>query len=272
VRLEVAASEVGLEEREVSGMAYTLYGGRATWDLAGKAGYAAAVLEDVVPEDGVSEGSVSQEQEAVPAPPAPDSRGEQAESAPAESVPAESVPATTVGGIAGALLEAYDNLEAERRLLGFGIIGLTLIIVALMAWRLPIRGNVEEDSAAWGSPQEYYENYAPPEASPETARGPEGEPSSSPPSGAPPEEATREPSVSSSSTSHTASNNSSSGSSAEGAEDAVVTEDAVAEGGGTAAASAGGQERLGQERLRRVRHLRRIRQRRTPSSWWGDEP
>jgi hypothetical protein len=37
VRLEVAASEVGLEDREVNGMAFTLYGGGATWDLAGKA-------------------------------------------------------------------------------------------------------------------------------------------------------------------------------------------------------------------------------------------
>ncbi len=37
VRLEVAASEVGLENREVNGMAFVLYGGGATWDLAGKA-------------------------------------------------------------------------------------------------------------------------------------------------------------------------------------------------------------------------------------------
>src|SRR5215217_283538 len=36
VRLEVPARLVGLEEREVNGMAFTLYGGRATWDLTGK--------------------------------------------------------------------------------------------------------------------------------------------------------------------------------------------------------------------------------------------
>ena len=36
VRLEVPASQVGLENREVNGMAFTLYGGRATWDYAGK--------------------------------------------------------------------------------------------------------------------------------------------------------------------------------------------------------------------------------------------
>jgi hypothetical protein len=37
VRLEVPASEVGLEGSSISGIAFTLYGGRATWDHAGKA-------------------------------------------------------------------------------------------------------------------------------------------------------------------------------------------------------------------------------------------
>jgi hypothetical protein len=36
VRLEVAASQVGLEGKLLNGMAFTLYGGRATWDQAGK--------------------------------------------------------------------------------------------------------------------------------------------------------------------------------------------------------------------------------------------
>src|SRR5215218_4277628 len=44
VRLEVPASEVGLEEREVNGMSFTLYGGRATWDVAGKAVRALSLL------------------------------------------------------------------------------------------------------------------------------------------------------------------------------------------------------------------------------------
>jgi hypothetical protein len=35
VRLEVPAAQVALEGRNVSGMAFTLYGGRATWDAAG---------------------------------------------------------------------------------------------------------------------------------------------------------------------------------------------------------------------------------------------
>jgi hypothetical protein len=38
VRLEVPASAVGLEGRTVNGMAFTLYGGRAAWDYAGKTG------------------------------------------------------------------------------------------------------------------------------------------------------------------------------------------------------------------------------------------
>jgi uncharacterized repeat protein (TIGR01451 family) len=37
VRLEVPASMVGLEGHSLTGMAFTLYGGRATWDAAGKA-------------------------------------------------------------------------------------------------------------------------------------------------------------------------------------------------------------------------------------------
>jgi hypothetical protein len=37
VRLSVPASAVGLEGRSLTGMAFTLYGGRATWDYTGKA-------------------------------------------------------------------------------------------------------------------------------------------------------------------------------------------------------------------------------------------
>ena len=50
VRLEVAASQVGLEGRTINGMAFTLYGGRATWDRAGKSSQAgsAPVGEPVV--------------------------------------------------------------------------------------------------------------------------------------------------------------------------------------------------------------------------------
>jgi LysM repeat protein len=222
----------------------------------------------VVESEGVSEG-------AVPASQTPDSTDEQVESAPAESVstestPAESTPATTADerGIAASLLEAYDTIKAERRLLGLGIIALTLIIAALMAWRLPMRRKAE-DPAAWGIPQEYYENYAPPKAPTETSheatKVPEGEPSG-PASGAPPEEATPEPSVSSSAT-----NGSSNGSPARGAEDAMVAAGGAAAADAAVDAAVDAADARAQERLRRVRHLRRIRQRRrSPSSWWGD--
>jgi hypothetical protein len=153
------------------------------------------------------------------------------------------------------VLEAYNNLKGDRRLLGVGILALTLIVALLMAWRLPMRRNVE-DPQAWGIPQQqYYENYAPAEAPrqapPETARGPEGEPNgaaSGAASGPPPEESQREPSVNSNDTSPAAN----------GAE-----EDVVAEGTAVAASSPD------RERLRRIRHLRRIRQRRSPSEWRG---
>jgi len=38
VRLEIPASQVGLETTTVNGMAFTLYGGKAAWDRTGKAG------------------------------------------------------------------------------------------------------------------------------------------------------------------------------------------------------------------------------------------
>jgi hypothetical protein len=40
--LQVPASDVGLENRVVTGMAFALYNGRATWDYAGKTGLTAA--------------------------------------------------------------------------------------------------------------------------------------------------------------------------------------------------------------------------------------
>ena len=261
VRLEVAASEVGLENREVNGMAFTLYGGRATWDVAGKAGPEAAVAETE------SVGIVSQD-EAVPAQQTPNETDEQAESALAESAPPTTTTVAGAEGIVGSIFAIYDNLKGERRLLGVGILALTLIVAIVMAWRLPMRRSVE-DPQAWGLPQQqYYENYAPSEAPrqapPETATWPEGEPNGAAngaASGPPPEEATPEPSVSSNSTSPAAN----------GAEEDVVAEGAavaegngaMAEGNGAAASSPEG------ERLRRIRHLRRISQGRSPSGWRG---
>lgn len=213
-----------------------------------------AVSEEAVPENGASGGAVSED--AVTAPPTSGQTDEQAENASAESVPAESVPTTTAaGGFAGSLLEVYDNIKVERRLLGIGILALTLIVAILMAMRLPMRRNVE-DPAAWGIPQDYYENYAHPEVpreastetSTETARRPEGEPSSSPAPEAPPEEPAREPSTSTSGTTANIPTGEAEGDLPVGAEPAD--------------ASAGSRERL-----RRARHLKRISQRRSPTSW-----
>src|ERR687889_640892 len=111
-----------------------------------------AAIENVVPEDGVSEGAVSEgavSEDAISAAlPSRDQTDEQAESAPAESAPAESAPAestptesaapaTTAGSIGDSVLEALNSLKGERRLLGVGILALTLIVALLMAWRLP---------------------------------------------------------------------------------------------------------------------------------------
>jgi DNA-binding CsgD family transcriptional regulator/LysM repeat protein len=50
-----------------------------------------------------------------------------------------------------------------RKLLGLGIVVLTLIVCGLMAWKLPMRRNVG-DSAAWGVPRGYPDYRAHPEA------------------------------------------------------------------------------------------------------------
>jgi hypothetical protein len=168
-----------------------------------------------------------------------------AESTPQESTPQESAPATSVvGGTVDSLVQAYDDFKAERRLVGLGIVALTLIVAALMARTLPMRRDVE-DLATRGVPQGYHENHALPEAPtetpPQTAEGSDDEPSG-PGSGPTPEkEADREPT-------------SSPAGEAEGVDAA-------------APAFARGQEDLGQEeRLRRIRRLRSIHQRRSPSS------
>jgi hypothetical protein len=59
VRLEVPASSVGLEGKTINGMAFTLYGGQATWDHAGKASAPAPPGETVWVDDGLPAGSQS---------------------------------------------------------------------------------------------------------------------------------------------------------------------------------------------------------------------
>ena len=57
--------------------------------------------------------------------------------------------------------EQYSEEDARnnmllRRLLGLGIIVLTVLVAILIAWRLPLRRNVD-GPMRWGIPQEYYE-------------------------------------------------------------------------------------------------------------------
>jgi hypothetical protein len=59
VRLQVPASQVGLEGSTLNGMAFTLYGGRATWDHAGK-GPAQTVSDNVWVEDALPAGASAQ--------------------------------------------------------------------------------------------------------------------------------------------------------------------------------------------------------------------
>jgi uncharacterized protein (TIGR03790 family) len=49
IRLEVPASAVGLEGRSVNGMAFTLFGGRATWDRAGAVSADASIPPSTLP-------------------------------------------------------------------------------------------------------------------------------------------------------------------------------------------------------------------------------
>ena len=63
VRLEVPASQVGLEGATLSGMAFTLYDGRVSWDAAGKA----AVILTNTPATGTTTNSVAWVDDALPA-------------------------------------------------------------------------------------------------------------------------------------------------------------------------------------------------------------
>ena len=80
-----------------------------------------------------------------------------------EAMPA----ANSVEGLSvvGNFKEFDEETELERRLLGFGALALTLILVIVGAWRLPMRRNVE-DPADWGIPTGYYyhANYTLPRA------------------------------------------------------------------------------------------------------------
>jgi hypothetical protein len=56
-----------------------------------------------------------------------------------------------------ALAESFADADTEgRRLLGLGVILLTLLVAALIAWKLPMRRTTREDAERWGIPTGYY--------------------------------------------------------------------------------------------------------------------
>jgi LysM repeat protein len=66
-----------------------------------------------------------------------------------------------------ALAESFADARADgRRLLGVEVLLLTLLVAALIAWKLPMRRTTRRDAERWGIPDGYYRYYhgAPPEA------------------------------------------------------------------------------------------------------------
>jgi uncharacterized repeat protein (TIGR01451 family) len=68
VRLEVPASQVGFENRVLTGMAFTLFGGRATWDAAGKSSTAPASPTQVFAVSALAPGETANFTGSYPAP------------------------------------------------------------------------------------------------------------------------------------------------------------------------------------------------------------
>jgi hypothetical protein len=150
---------------------------------------------------------------------------------PVSTAPTNEESAPVAASVAASLLRAYNNLS-ERQLLGLGTLLLTLIVAILMVWKLPMRREIE-DPISWGVYQRYYENYA----LPEPAKELEGE-------SAPVSEALKATQEGLRSTSNPTT-------SSEESAPVPVDEEAW---------PLSGHRR--QERLKRSRHLRKIRQRR----------
>jgi hypothetical protein len=146
------------------------------------------------------------------------------------TAPTNEESAPVAASVAASLLRAYNNLS-ERQLLGLGTLLLTLIVAILMVWKLPMRREIK-DPTSWAVYQRYYENYA----LPEPAKELEGE-------SAPVSEALKATQEGLRSTSNPTTSE----------ESAPVPVDEEAW-------PLSGHRRL--ERLKRSRHLRKIRQRR----------
>ena len=56
-----------------------------------------------------------------------------------------------------ALAESFADARADgRRLLGVGVMLLTILVAALIAWKLPMRRTTRRDAERWGMPAGYY--------------------------------------------------------------------------------------------------------------------
>src|SRR5919202_917032 len=77
----------------------------------------------------------------------------------AQQAPSEQQPTSVADSIAQFFKEFYENSVAERRVLGLGVIALTLGAAVLMVWRLPMKRNVG-DPMGWRIPRGgyYYED------------------------------------------------------------------------------------------------------------------
>ena len=77
----------------------------------------------------------------------------------AQQTPSEQQPTSVADSIAQFFKEFYENSVAERRVLGLGVIALTLGAAVLMLWRLPMKRNVG-DPMGWRIPRGgyYYED------------------------------------------------------------------------------------------------------------------
>jgi LysM repeat protein len=62
---------------------------------------------------------------------------------------------SAVGASVGIFAEAREGTSEEWRLLGWGIMALSLLLGALMAWKLPMRRNTWDDYEVWGIPSGY---------------------------------------------------------------------------------------------------------------------
>jgi hypothetical protein len=62
-----------------------------------------------------------------------------------------------VASVPTALAETFADAGTEgRRMLGLGIVLLTLVAAVLMAWKLPMRRTTRRDAERWGAPAGYY--------------------------------------------------------------------------------------------------------------------